>query len=56
MKHPFNESELLVILEAARIAFADCDLFDDLCDQLDIDDGELSSIREKLVQYMNQNS
>lgn len=55
MKHTFTNSELTVIFEAARIALADVDIFDDLCDQMDIDDTELYDIREKLVAYMQNN-
>jgi len=51
--HHFSESELTVILEAARVAFADADLADDITDQMDLDDGETHRISEKLGSFMS---
>ena len=52
MKHilvlPFSEAELLTLLEAARIAMADADMFADICDNMDLEDCFLSEVRDKL--------
>lgn len=49
----FTRAELLTILEAARTALADADIFDGIAEQMDVSDSELSRLREKLTSYLN---
>lgn len=44
----FNESEMLVLMEAARIGFRDADDFDEIADKLDIADEDLCDLRDRL--------
>lgn len=48
----FTTEEQLIILEAARIALSDADIFDSLADQMDVADDVLKEIQEKLSSYM----
>lgn len=50
----FSASELITLLEAARITLADADLFDGIADSLDISDEELKSLQDKLINFMNR--
>lgn len=52
MKHPFTDSELVTIFEAARISLANAELRDELAAEMDIADAELLSLYEKLENYM----
>jgi reverse gyrase len=47
-----SKSDLLVVMEAARIALADADIFDDLAAKMDIADSELKRIQEALWQEL----
>ena len=49
-----DRSDLIIILEAARIALADADTFDQIAEELDIEDEELSRLRDSLEKYMNE--
>lgn len=50
----FSASELITLLEAARITLADADLFDGIAESLNISDEELKSLQEKLIDFMNR--
>ena len=52
--HPFDQGELITLLEAARVALADADTFDAIAESLDISDEELKSLQEKLNNHMNK--
>jgi hypothetical protein len=57
MKRPdinnyFGDEDLTVILEAARTALCDAEIFDELADRMDIDDSELKRVQENLERYM----
>ncbi len=54
LKLPFEQIDLIAILEAARIALADADTFDHIAEELDIEDEELSRLRDSLEKYMNE--
>ena len=43
-----TKSDLLVVMEATRIALADADIFDDLAAKMDISDKELKRIQDAL--------
>lgn len=51
-KLPFTTSDLIIILEAARLAFNDADNVDDLAVTLDLTDEEITSLRDRLQSYM----
>lgn len=51
--HPFDQSELITLLEAARITLADSELFDGIANSLDISDDELKALQEKLNNHLN---
>ena len=51
-----NQSDLLVVMEAARIALADADIFDDIASQMDLSDKELKRIQEELQQALGHNN
>lgn len=51
--HPFDQGELITLLEAARITLADSELFDGIADSLDISDDKLKALQEKLNNHLN---
>lgn len=51
--HPFDQTELITLLEAARITLADAELFDGIANSLDISDDELKALQEKLNSRLN---
>ncbi len=50
----FSDDEQVTLLEAARVALADADIFDQLAEDLDLADDELVQLREKLNGVMNK--
>ena len=50
---PFSDSELLVLLEAARVTLADADVFDQIAEDMDIADGPMRSLRDRLQAYLD---
>lgn len=44
----FTPEEQTILLEAARAAFADANVFDDLANHLDLSDEYMVELREKL--------
>jgi hypothetical protein len=53
MKLPQNiEENIIIYLEAARLALADADIFDYIAEQLDISDDELIDLRDDLQKYL----
>lgn len=52
LKTPFTDSELLALLEVARTALQDADIFVDMAVDLDISDKEMTELREKLEDYL----
>lgn len=52
IQETFSPSDLIVVLEAARIAFADGDIHDRLAEVMDIEDEELIQIRDRLHNLM----
>lgn len=53
-KLPFNESELMIIFEAARIAFKEIHLIQGIAYEMDISDESLSDTQKKLNDYMDE--
>jgi len=51
-KH-FDESDLITLLEAARVGLADADTFDMIAEDMDVSDKTLVSLRERLHEFMN---
>lgn len=51
--HPFDQGELITLLEAARITLADSELFDGIADSLDISDDKLKALQEKLNNHLS---
>ena len=50
---PWTDEEFITILEVARIGLADADIFDWMADMLDINDGDMVALRDKLDTVMN---
>ena len=49
-----SDEELLVVLEAARIALSDGEMFYTLAAEMDISDSFMCEVRDKLEKEMNQ--
>lgn len=47
------DSDLIVVMEAARFALADAEMFDRIATDMDITDEEMADIRDRLVLSMN---
>ena len=54
MNIKLNHEETIIVLEAARIALSDGDIFDRIAEEMDISDADLASVRDKLEKGMNQ--
>jgi hypothetical protein len=54
MEHPFSDEELLVLLEVARYALMDAVIFDDMAEQTDTSDAEMTKLTEKLNVFMEK--
>ena len=52
--HPFTDSDLITIFELARVALADADIYDDMCEELDISDKSMGKLADKLQSYMDE--
>lgn len=52
-KYDFTKEENLTILEIARVALADADIFDYIADKMDIADSELKNLQEKVNKATN---
>ena len=50
----FDDSDLLCILEAARIGLSDGEYFDTIAEDMDLCDQVLVSLRERLHEFLNQ--
>jgi hypothetical protein len=50
---PFTNEELTTILEVARMAVADADMFADACEAMDISDEVMAALRDKLQAVMD---
>jgi hypothetical protein len=48
----FTDDELVTLLECARLALADGEIFDLMCDLLDITDEDMKVLREKLTLFL----
>jgi len=48
-----SESDLIAILEAARIALSDEDIAADISERMDISDGHLIHLREQIYKLLN---
>lgn len=53
MPHIFSNKETTILLELARRAMADADIFDDLAGPHDMPDAELADLRERLQAAMD---
>jgi len=56
MKNPmekFTAEEQLTILEIARFALSDGEMFDYVADKLDLNDGEVKDLQEKIEVVTN---
>ena len=51
-KEGFTHNELMVYLEAARIALGDAEFFDRVAGRLDIADKEMVRLSEKLINWL----
>lgn len=54
--HPFTSEELLTLLEAAKIALSDADMFRKVVDDMDLSVKELARIEVKLNVWLNEES
>ncbi len=52
MTHPFNDSELVILFETAKVAYDDSELFDLMVEKLDVSDEEMSRLQQKLQTFM----
>lgn len=48
----FSNSEMLTVLELARVALTDAEVYDYMADKLDMSDEDMKSLQEKLEKYM----
>jgi len=55
-KYKFIQSNMYVILAAARRALGDADIFDEISEDLNIPDNEMVEIRDHLQEYMDSPS
>ena len=53
---PFTSEELLTLLEAAKIALSDADMFREVVDEMDLSVKELARIEVKLNAWLNEES
>ena len=54
--HPFTSEELLTLLEAAKIALSDADMFRKVVDDMDLSVKEVARIEVKLNAWLNEES
>ena len=50
----FTKEENLIIMEAARVALADAESFDNIANELDLNDDFLANLSEKLQKHLNE--
>jgi len=50
----FTHEEILTLMECASVALADAHVFDYIAEKLDISDGSMTELREKLHNYLNK--
>lgn len=50
----FGKEEQLILLEAARIALSDAQVFDDIVEATDITDETMADLRDHLEKFMNE--
>ena len=55
MTHPFNDEELLMIFEAARVTFTNYLMCDEVADILDLSDAAVYAMGDKLQEFMGNN-
>jgi len=53
MATPFNESDILIVFEIARIALMNKSTAEEIGDKMDLASEELDRIRQKLEEMMN---
>lgn len=53
-ENPFSQNEETTILELARVALADAEIYDDIADKLDISDKELKALQKKIENVTNR--
>ena len=53
-KLPFSRVQLVTLLEAARIALSDAEVFDHIAGEMDVKDEELCDLRDALEKYMSE--
>ena len=51
---PFNDEEEGVVLELARMALADAEVYDRFAEELDLTDRELKSLQKKIEKITNR--
>ena len=49
--NPFSEEEQGIIFEAARVALADAENFDNIAVEMDLSDEAMTEVRDHLQQY-----
>ena len=52
MTHPFNDEELLIIFEAARLALTNSFMCDELADIMDLSDETVFALSDNLQKFM----
>ena len=52
-ENPFTECEELTVMEAARVALTDAEVYDWLVDKLDLSDKELKILQEKMQIFLD---
>ena len=48
----FTDEEMLTIMELARVALSDAEVYDYFSDKLDISDKDMKELQEKVIKYM----
>ena len=51
-RNDFTDEEFVEIMELARIALADADIFDDMAEKLDLSDAYMIKLRDKIEKFM----
>ena len=53
LEQPFTHEEEVTILETARVALSDADIYEAIADKLDLADDELKALQEKIEKVTN---
>ena len=52
-QNPFSEEDQIILFEAARVALADAETFDNIAVEMDLSDKQMTELRNHLNIYMD---